>query len=111
MADRVKRSVSMPPDLDAAIVAAAAREGLTYSAWLARTAAREVTIERGLAAMAEYESEHGAFTDEETAAARRWVDAALAPLEDEIQAPSGAAGAAGAAQDGPPRRRRSTPAA
>ena len=33
-----KRSVSIPPDLDAQIEAAAAEAGMTYSAWLAATA-------------------------------------------------------------------------
>lgn len=103
MADRVKRSVSIPPEVDAAIVAAAAAEGLTYSAWLARAALREIKIRDGLAAMAEYQDEHGAFTAEELAEAEAWVRTALAPLP---------ADAADRAAPGRPRRRTgSTPAA
>ena len=49
MAVRKKRSISMPPDLDAEIAAAAADAGLSYSAWLADTARREFTIRAGLA--------------------------------------------------------------
>jgi hypothetical protein len=74
MADRVKRSVSMPPDVDARISAAAAAEGMSYSAWLARGALRELTIRDGLAAVAEYEAEHGEFSPEELAAADQWYD-------------------------------------
>lgn len=83
MADRVKRSVSMPPDIDARVVAAAAADGLTYSAWLAREADRALRLRDGLAAMEEYEREHGAFTGEEMAAAQKWVDQVLAPLDAE----------------------------
>ena len=88
MADRVKRSVSMPPDVDARVVAAAAAEGLTYSAWLAREADRALRLRDGLVAMAEYEREHGAFTGEERAAAQQWVDQVLAPLDDDRSAAS-----------------------
>jgi hypothetical protein len=66
----VKRSVSVPPELDAAIVAAAARLGLTYSGWLARAADRALTIEGGLAASsASLGRRAGRFTAEEAAAA------------------------------------------
>jgi len=44
MAVRKKRSISMPPDLDAEIAAAAARAGMSYSAWLADTARKEFGI-------------------------------------------------------------------
>jgi hypothetical protein len=78
MAERVKRSISVPPELDAQIAAAASAEGLSYSAWLARGAERELKIRDGLAAMAEYEAEHGAFTVEERAEADTWVAGVLA---------------------------------
>jgi hypothetical protein len=73
MAVRKKRSISMPPDLDAEIADAAARAGLTYSAWLAATARKEFTIRAGLAGVAQYEEEHGAFTAEELAEASEWA--------------------------------------
>ena len=62
MAVRKKRSISMPPDLDAEIAAAAEQAGLSYSAWLADAARKEFTIRAGLAAVSEFEREHGAFT-------------------------------------------------
>jgi hypothetical protein len=73
MAVRKKRSISMPPDLDAEIADAAAQAGLTYSAWLAATARKEFTIRAGLAGVAQYEEEHGAFTAEELAEASEWA--------------------------------------
>ena len=55
MAVRKKRSISMPPDLDAEIAAAAARAGMSYSAWLADTARKEFAIRAGLAAVSQFE--------------------------------------------------------
>ncbi len=73
MAVRKKRSISLPPDLDAEIAAAAAQAGMTYSAWLAATARKEFTIRAGLAAVSQFEREHGAFTAEELAEASQWA--------------------------------------
>lgn len=77
MAVRKKRSVSIPPDLDAQIEAAAAEAGVTYSAWLAATARKEFTIRAGLKAVAEFEREQGAFSPEEIAEAEQWAREAL----------------------------------
>jgi hypothetical protein len=77
MAVRKKRSISMPPDLDAAIEAAAAAAGMTYSAWLASTARNEFAIRAGLNAVTEYERDHGSFTADELADADDWAKAAL----------------------------------
>jgi hypothetical protein len=73
MAVRKKRSISLPPDLDAQIAAAAEQAGMTYSSWLAATARKEFTIRVGLAAVAQFEDEHGAFTPDELAEAERWA--------------------------------------
>lgn len=78
MAVRKKRSISMPPDLDAEIAAAAAESGLTYSAWLAETARREFTIRAGLAAVGQFERHHGVFSPEEIAEADAWAAQAIA---------------------------------
>jgi hypothetical protein len=77
MAVRKKRSISLPPDLDEQIAAAAEQAGMTYSAWLAATARKEFTLRAGLAAVADYEGEHGAFTPAELADADRWAATAL----------------------------------
>jgi hypothetical protein len=73
MAVRKKRSISMPPDLDAEIATAAADAGLSYSAWLAEMARKEFTIRAGLAAVSQFEQDHGAFTAEEIAEADAWA--------------------------------------
>jgi hypothetical protein len=77
MATRKKRSISMPPDLDAEIAAAAARAGMSYSAWLADTARKEFAIRAGLGAVSQFERDHGAFTPEELAAAEQWAATAV----------------------------------
>ncbi len=56
-----KVSVSLPADLAANVSAAAERAGLSVSAWISRAAAHSIRIEQGLAAMTEWEAEHGAF--------------------------------------------------
>ena len=74
---RKKRSISIPPDLDAEIAAAAAQAGMSYSAWLAETARKEFTIRAGLAAVSQFERDHGTFTTEEVSAAEEWAATAL----------------------------------
>ncbi len=53
--------------------ASAERHGLSLSAWLTRAAENALAVEDGLAAVAEWEAQHGALTAAELAAA----DAAL----------------------------------
>jgi hypothetical protein len=87
MAARKKRSISLPPDLDAEIAAAAERAGMSYSAWLADAARKEFTIRAGLAAVADFERDHGTFTPAEAADADQWAAGAIS------QARGAAAGA------------------
>jgi hypothetical protein len=77
MAVRKKRSISLPPELDAEIAAAAEQAGVTYSSWLAATARKEFTIRAGLTAVTQFEDEHGAFSPEELADADRWAAEAI----------------------------------
>jgi hypothetical protein len=77
MAVRKKRSISLPPDLDAEIAAAAEQAGMSYSAWLADAARKEFTIRAGLAAVGEFERERGAFTPVELAEAEEWAARAV----------------------------------
>jgi hypothetical protein len=77
MAVRKKRSISMPPELDAEIAAAAELAGKSYSAWLADTARREFTIRAGLAAVSQFEADNGAFTSDELAEAEQWAVTAV----------------------------------
>lgn len=50
---------------------------MTYSAWLATTARKELLLRDGLEAVAEFERAHGAFSAEETAAAAAWTAEAI----------------------------------
>lgn len=79
MAIRKKRSISIPPGLDAEIAAAARAAGMSYSAWLAQTAQKEFTIRAGLDGVSQYEAEHGSFTPEEIAEADEWAARATQP--------------------------------
>jgi hypothetical protein len=67
----------MPPELDAEIAAAASQAGMSYSAWLADTARKEFTIRAGLAAVSQFEADHGAFTPDELVEAERWAATAV----------------------------------
>lgn len=67
-----KLTISLPEDLAESIRAEAEAEGTTVSAWLADQARRSLLLAEGRAAVAEYESEHGAITDEERARVRAW---------------------------------------
>lgn len=73
MAIRKKRSISIPPELDAEIAAAAQAAGMSYSAWVAETARKEFVVRAGLEAVSQYEAEHGSFTAQEIAGADEWA--------------------------------------
>lgn len=78
MAVRKKRSLSIPPELDAAVEAAARETGTTYSGWVSEAIRKQLIIRDGLAAVAEYEAAEGAFTEAELADADAWVTETLA---------------------------------
>jgi hypothetical protein len=67
MAQREKRSISLPPDLAKAIDVAASSEGTTFSAWLADTAVHRLRLDAGRQGIAEWEREHGPLTADELA--------------------------------------------
>lgn len=78
MSVRKKRSISVPPGLDAEIEAEAARVGMTYSGWLTHAASNELKARAGLVAVAEVEEQLGGFTSEEIATADEWARKAIA---------------------------------
>jgi len=77
MAQREKRSVSLPPELARAVEEAARAEGTTFSAWLAQTAAHRLKLEAGRQALAEWEQENGQLTEAELAEGRARARASL----------------------------------
>ena len=70
----VKKSVSFDPQVAALVSQAAADEGVSFSTWLGVAARDQLTLRAGRAALAEYEAEAGALTDEETAEGQRVLD-------------------------------------
>ncbi|MDX2149130.1 MAG: YlcI/YnfO family protein [Bryobacteraceae bacterium] len=72
-----KLAITIDPEIHQGILAAAARAGVSVSAWMT-TAAREALQRRaGLAAVAQWERQHGRLTAEEMDEARRAVAAQL----------------------------------
>jgi len=72
-----KLAITVDPEIHQNILAAAARDGVSVSAWMT-VAAREALQRRtGLAAVALWEKQHGRFTREEMDEARRSVRAQL----------------------------------
>ena len=67
MAQRQKRSISLPAGLADAIEQAAAAEGTTVSGWLADTAAHRLRLDAGRRGIAAWEREHGQLTPDELA--------------------------------------------
>jgi hypothetical protein len=72
-----KTAITIDPDVYENILAAAARDGVSVSAWMS-VAVREALQRRaGLAAVALWEKQHGRFSAEEMDEARRRVQAQL----------------------------------
>ncbi len=68
-----KLAITVDPEVHENILAAATRDGVSVSAWMT-VAAREALQRRaGLAAVAQWEKQHGRLTNEEMDEARRSV--------------------------------------
>jgi len=72
-----KLAITIDPDIHKNILAAAARDGLSVSAWMTMAAREALHRQAGLAAVARWEEQHGRFTSEEMNEARRSVRAQL----------------------------------
>jgi hypothetical protein len=72
-----KLAITVDPDVHEDILAAAAREGVSVSAWMTAAAREALQRRAGLAAVALWEEQHGRFTAEEMNEARRSVRAQL----------------------------------
>ena len=66
----VKLAISVDRDVHAGVVRAADEDRVSVSAWITVAAQRALRVRDGLAALAEWEAEHGAFTDDELDRAR-----------------------------------------
>lgn len=68
-----KLAITVDRDVHAKVIRAAAEDQVSVSAWLTAAARQAIRLREGLVAVAEWEAEHGAFSEEELAAARRRV--------------------------------------
>ena len=72
-----KLAITIDPDIYDNILAAAARDGLSVSAWMTIAAREALQRRAGLAAIALWEKQHRRLTAEEMKEARRNVQAQL----------------------------------
>jgi len=72
-----KLAITVDADIDQRVRAAAAQDQVSVSAWMTEAARSRLAVRDGIAAVAEWEAEHGALTNAELAAANRRVDAQL----------------------------------
>ena len=56
-----KMAITVDPDVHAGVVAAAAAEGISVSAWMTEAAAPSPRDPNGLAAVSQWEAQHGAL--------------------------------------------------
>lgn len=68
-------AITVDADVHDGVLSAAAAEGVSVSAWMTRAARRALVVRDGIAAVAEWEAEHGPLTEAELDAARRRVTA------------------------------------
>lgn len=68
-----KLAITVDPDVHERVVKAAARDGVSVSAWMTEAARRALVVRDGLSAVDEWERLNGPFTPEEIANARQRV--------------------------------------
>jgi hypothetical protein len=72
-------AITFDPDVAEQVVAAAAQDGMSVSAWMTAAARRALLVRDGLLAVAEWEQEQGSLTEAEIEAARKRVADELRP--------------------------------
>jgi hypothetical protein len=68
-----KLAITVDRTVHAKVLDAAEADGLSVSAWMTAAARHALLVRDGLSAVAEWETEHGAFTEQELESARRRV--------------------------------------
>lgn len=71
-----KMAITVDPQVHGQVLAAAAAQGVSISAWMTDAARRALRQQDGLAAVREWEAQFGALTEQEMAAARTTVGGA-----------------------------------
>ena len=69
----IKMAITVDSEVHAKVVRAASREHKSVSAWMTEAARRALLARDGLAAVAEWEAEHGALSEAELESARKRV--------------------------------------
>ena len=69
----VKLAITVDPDVHAKVQRAARHDHVSVSAWMTNAARRWLRIRDGMAAVGEWEAQHGPFTDQELDKARERV--------------------------------------
>jgi len=72
-----KLAITVDPEVHENILAAAARDGVSVSGWMTNAAREALKRRAGLAAVEQWEKQHGRFTAEEMDKARQSVQAQL----------------------------------
>jgi hypothetical protein len=75
----VKLAITVDREVHAKILSAVEAEGSSVSAWITAAARQALRVREGLAAVAEWEAEHGALSDSELEAARHRLNRRSAP--------------------------------
>ena len=70
----VKVAITVDSAVHAKVLEAAKAEGTSVSAWITAAARRALLVRDGLAAVSEWEAEHGALTPAELEAARTRIE-------------------------------------
>ena len=78
-APALKLAITVDRDVHAKVIEAAAHDRMSVSAWLTEAARRAIKIREGLAAVGEWEAEHGPLSAEELAAARKRIASSIEP--------------------------------
>jgi hypothetical protein len=73
----VKRSVSIDAEVASSVEAAAAEDGVSFSAWLSGAAHQQLLVREGLRGVADWEKTNGALTSDELAAGEILLDRLL----------------------------------
>ena len=74
-----KLAITVDPEVHVQVLAAAAADEVSVSAWMTNAARDALRRRAGLVAVAAWEKQHGRFTEEEMGEARRRVRAQVAP--------------------------------
>lgn len=68
-----KLAITVDPDVHEQVLAAADDAGVSVSAWMTEAARRALLVRTGLGGVADWEAEHGSFSEAELTQARQRV--------------------------------------